>query len=454
MMTSGSWALLWYSLQNRAPRVARGMAWLRREIVSGVVFAPLEPMLHASQWRLAWAGLFTLVGNPLFGWIWSRVQPQPWESMRLRLAAGSLGVVLLVVAVKLDARGRSAQVLFNLIWWLVMPLLFIYLYLCNGGNAVWLASTTAMLLIYYHSVDWRIATVGLALAWWSALLIFRLFGAPVEVPPLSPEAATSNALVLGFFWAAATVMGFSTANQRRVNVRRTLTTIGIMAHELRTPLATVGLIAQALRGAAAQAEPKSAAAIELLAERLAAVARSMNHQIDMQVTNARLLRLSPQREPVSAERLVRDTLEAFPFRNAQEQAAVRVQVQRDFTFGSSKALFGHVLENLLTNALRALAATDTPLRPGDIVIAVDSSPGASIGQLSISDRGVGIDPALRQRVFEPFFSTDHQTGNGLGLAFCKRMVKSAGGAISVRSQPGQGATFLIELPLLSPSAAA
>lgn len=447
MMTIQSRALLWHALQNRLPRTARGLAWLRREIVSGVVLAPLEPVLHASQWRMAWAGLFTLIGNPLFGWIWTRVEPQPWESMRLRLAAGSLGVVLLVVAVKLDARERSAQILFNAVWWLAMPLLFSYMYLCNGGNAVWLASATAMVLIYYHSVDWRIATVGLPLALLVASAVFQALGPPVPVPALTPDQFNSNALTLGFFWAAAVVMGFSTANQRRINVRRTLTTIGIMAHELRTPLATVGLIAQALRATAAQAEPKSAGTVELLAERLAAVARNMNHQIDMQVTNARLMRLSPQHEPVAAAQLVRDTLDAFPFRNVQEQAAVQVRVQHDFVFTSSRVLFAHVLENLLTNALRALAATDAPLRPGDITIAVDGPPGSRRGCLSFSDRGVGIDPALQQRIFEPFYSTDNQTGNGLGLAFCKRMVKSAGGAISVRSQPGQGATFLIELPI-------
>lgn len=444
-------ALLWHALQNRLPRTARGLAWLRHEIVSGVVLAPLEPMLHASQWRLAWAGLFTLIGNPLFGWIWTRVQPQPWESMRLRLAAGSLGLVLLVLAVRFDARERSAQVLFNLVWWLVMPLMFSYMYLCNGGNAVWLASATAMVLIYYHSIDWRIATLGLPLAVLVAVTVFHTFGPPVSVAALTPGQSSSNALTLGFFWAAAVVMGFSTANQRRINVRRTLTTIGIMAHELRTPLATVGLIAQALRATVAQAEPKSASAVELLAERLAAVARNMNHQIDMQVSNARLMRLSPQREPVAAARLVRDTLAAFPFRNAQEQAAVQVRVQHDFVFTSSKVLFAHVLENLLTNALRALAATDVPLRPGDIVIAVDAASGGPFGTLTVSDRGVGIDPGLQQRIFEPFYSTDNQTGNGLGLAFCKRMVKSADGRIWVRSKPGQGATFLIELPIAAPA---
>ena len=451
MMLIQSRALLWYSLQNRWPRTARGLAWLRREIVSGVVLAPLEPVLHASQWRLAWAGLFTLVGNPLFGWIWTRVQPQPWESMRLRLAAGSLGLVLLVVAVKFDARQRSAQLLFNLVWWLVMPLLFSYMYLCNGGNAIWLASATAMVLIYYHSIDWRIATLGLPLAVLVATAIFHAFGPPVSVPPLTLDQSNSNALTLGFFWAVAVVMGFSTANQRRINVRRTLTTIGIMAHELRTPLATVGLISQALRATAAQAEPKSASAVELLAERLAAVARSMNHQIDMQVTNARLMRLSPQRDPVAAGQLVRDALESFPFRNATEQAAVLVRVEHDFVFSSSKSLFAHVLANLLANSLRALAATDATMRPGDIVITVDGAPGDRVGSLSISDRGVGIDPALQQRVFEPFFSTDNQTGNGLGLAFCKRMVKSAGGRISVSSRPGHGATFLIELPIAVPA---
>ena len=49
---------------------------------------------------------------------------------------------------------------------------------------------------------------------------------------------------------------------------------------------------------------------------------------------------------------------------------------------------------------------------------------------------------------EPFFSSDHRTGHGLGLAFCRRVVQSSGGSIRVSSEPGHGATFTVELPLL------
>jgi two-component system, CAI-1 autoinducer sensor kinase/phosphatase CqsS len=65
----------------------------------------------------------------------------------------------------------------------------------------------------------------------------------------------------------------------------------------------------------------------------------------------------------------------------------------------------------------------------------------------LADKGTGIDPELQARIFEPFFSTNRGTGHGLGLALCHRVVQSAGGTIRVRSELGQGAAFIIELPI-------
>jgi two-component system CAI-1 autoinducer sensor kinase/phosphatase CqsS len=62
---------------------------------------------------------------------------------------------------------------------------------------------------------------------------------------------------------------------------------------------------------------------------------------------------------------------------------------------------------------------------------------------------VGIDPELQRRIFEPFFSTNRGTGHGLGLAFCQQVVQGVRGSIRVRSAPGQGAVFTIELPVAS-----
>ena len=68
-------------------------------------------------------------------------------------------------------------------------------------------------------------------------------------------------------------------------------------------------------------------------------------------------------------------------------------------------------------------------------------------KISITDSGIGMDEATRQRIFEPFFSTKQKrTGTGLGLASVYGIIKNHGGMIAVRSVPSHGATFEIYLP--------
>lgn len=79
-------------------------------------------------------------------------------------------------------------------------------------------------------------------------------------------------------------------------------------------------------------------------------------------------------------------------------------------------------------------------------------PGEHI-QLSIHDTGHGIAPELQARIFEPFFTTkDVGKGSGLGLSMVYGIIKQSGGHISVQSEPGKGATFVIVLPRTEESA--
>jgi two-component system CAI-1 autoinducer sensor kinase/phosphatase CqsS len=70
-------------------------------------------------------------------------------------------------------------------------------------------------------------------------------------------------------------------------------------------------------------------------------------------------------------------------------------------------------------------------------------------RIAVTDQGMGIDAALLPHIFKPFFSNNRGTGHGLGLAFCRQVVDSAGGSIHVKSEYAVGATFTIELPAVS-----
>jgi len=125
--------------------------------------------------------------------------------------------------------------------------------------------------------------------------------------------------------------------------------------------------------------------------------------------------------------------------------SVVLKVHQDFRFRGSRQLFLQLVDNLMKNALRSLAAATTASQPGDLTIEVGILHGR--GRLVFSDNGVGMDEELQARIFQPFFSTDRGTGHGLGLAFCQRVVHGARGTIRVKSAPLKGAIFTIELPV-------
>jgi two-component system CAI-1 autoinducer sensor kinase/phosphatase CqsS len=417
--------------------------WLRSWASNEVVRPLLEPILHPSRWRIRALGLSTAIGHPLFYLAWAKWQPQPYESLWLRLLMGSLGLCLVVFpSITATPPSRLSATIFSAIFWVTLPLFFFWMYLCNSGNPVWLASMAAMFLIYYHLTDWRMATVGSASGMAVAWILFKTVGP--ATPAFTMDQVATHAVVFGFSWYMGLMLGISSSNLRREQLNYTLGTMGIMAHELRTPLATMSLIGDAVRSEVSECEPESGQKLDKLATRLHTLVRNMNHQIDMQISNARLMRLPSQNERIGAAELVRSAVASYPYRSSRERDCVVVQVHSDFQFAGSHALFAQVIDNLMKNALRSLAAATTASQPGDLLIEVGVLQNR--GRIAVSDRGVGMDENLQARIFQPFFSTNHGTGHGLGLAFCQRVVQAAHGSIRVRSAPLRGAIFTLELP--------
>ena len=101
-----------------------------------------------------------------------------------------------------------------------------------------------------------------------------------------------------------------------------------------------------------------------------------------------------------------------------------------------------VFVNLINNAAQAIATT---ARAG--TVEVRAHPWLDGVAIEVADDGPGIPEELHQRIFEPFFTTKPiGEGTGLGLSICQGIIREHGGRLSVKSAPGQGATFTIELP--------
>jgi PAS domain S-box-containing protein len=117
-----------------------------------------------------------------------------------------------------------------------------------------------------------------------------------------------------------------------------------------------------------------------------------------------------------------------------------------------------VIMNLCTNGYQAMrekggvlgvVLKPVELGPADVTNKITLKPGNYV-RLSISDTGSGIDPEILERIFEPYFTTKKQgDGTGLGLSVVHGIVQGVGGHVSIYSEPGQGTTFHIYLPVLA-----
>ena len=204
-----------------------------------------------------------------------------------------------------------------------------------------------------------------------------------------------------------------------------------LAHELRNPLGTIRASSEMLtRSLAAENDVAREMAGFIASEvdrcnslitRFLQFARPLELQVapaDLSQTLARAVALAEREAPAIAF-----------YRNYQPDIA-------PFPFDAE--LLERVFYNLLLNAAQA-----SP--PGGAVTLKTRAAGAN-AEISVIDRGSGIDPTHRDSIFNPFFTTK-PAGVGLGLAIVSKIVDEHGGNISVESEPGKGSVFLVTLPM-------
>lgn len=237
-----------------------------------------------------------------------------------------------------------------------------------------------------------------------------------------------------------------------------------VAHEMRTPLASIRMQADAL----SQFLPELHKGYELAvahglcepafhpaaSKKLADLSSGIRHQVDRSNAVIDMMLASARMEQIDASGFathrasacVAEALETYPFARG-ERDRVSVSVAGDFEFHGSNSLFVYVLFNLLKNSLYALKAAGK----GEISIAIAA--GEARNMLTFTDTGSGIPAATVPRIFDAFFTTKKSAGAGIGLAFCRRVIRSFGGQMRCESVEGEWTRFSLEFPVRPPAPA-
>jgi signal transduction histidine kinase len=217
-----------------------------------------------------------------------------------------------------------------------------------------------------------------------------------------------------------------------------------VAHEIKNPLGTIRLGVSMLRDSVRR-DSEALRTVDL-------VERGVNHLNKLVIDVTEFSRQKPlERSTVEVDDLINRSLELVAER-IKEKAT---PVEKVF---SSKTLRGswdadqlvQVFVNVIANAIDASPQAspiniETELLPATAP-GITGSAANVLARVMVSDRGGGMDPAMKDRIFEPFFSTK-QRGTGLGLAIVKQIIEQHGGRISAESEEGKGSRFTIDLPL-------
>ncbi len=213
--------------------------------------------------------------------------------------------------------------------------------------------------------------------------------------------------------------------------------LSIASHELNTPLTTLKLQMDLLRHKQSPdlAENPRLTASARQVDRLAQLVKTL---LDVSRLTARRLELEPEEVDLvelAREVVTRQTPEAsLAGSTFHVEAAEAVYVQAD------RLRLDQALSNLVSNAVKYGAG-------GPIHVRVESS--QTLARVSVRDHGIGIPPEHQTRIFDRFeraVSSRNFGGFGLGLWIVRQIADAHGGAVRLQSEPGQGATFTLELP--------
>ena len=319
---------------------------------------------------------------------------------------------------------------------------------------VGLIAITSLLVTTLTPLDGGLAAGAALGGWLLALLLvtiaFFVVGRGFRrlAEPLDELSAASARLEAGDFSARvpesvwtpgalrSLIRAFNTMAERLEadeETRRTL--LADVSHELRNPLAVIQGELEAIQDGVH--EPDEERIATLLGE-VEVLSRLVDDLRTVTLAEAGTLALHP--EPTDLSVLIEDVAGSYVGLAAADEVDLTTEVDEELPLIDVDPLrVREVLVNLVSNAVRHAG------RPGRVKLLAAEVDGWA--EVRVVDSGAGIDRDVLPRVFERFAKDPSSPGFGLGLAIARGLVEAHGGTLSAESEPGEGTTMTVRLPL-------
>jgi two-component system phosphate regulon sensor histidine kinase PhoR len=220
--------------------------------------------------------------------------------------------------------------------------------------------------------------------------------------------------------------------------------INNMTHEFKTPIATINLALDAL------VNPKVAGDQKKILNYLSMIRdenKRMNTQVEhvLQISQLEKKELDLVKENIDPMKTLKQALDHVRLLIDQRQGTlVEIFEPKQVKLNLSKVHMTNVWVNLLENAIK--------YSPDRLEVTVSTHITNDFFEVQIKDRGKGMSPSVRKRIFDKFYrepsgNIHNVKGHGLGLSYVKQIVSLHSGTISVQSESKQGSVFTVKLPL-------
>ena len=207
-----------------------------------------------------------------------------------------------------------------------------------------------------------------------------------------------------------------------------------VAHEIRNPLSSIKGFATYFKERYPDAPQEQETANIMIAE-----IDRLNRVVGQLLEFAKPVPVSPK--PTSLGDLIDNSVKIIEQQAKERQIDLKtVNLARMDTAVIDPDRISQVLLNLYLNAIESMEPG------GELGVELSTDGGESFIQIKVTDTGSGIPEAHLSRIFDPYFTTK-STGTGLGLAIAHNIIEAMGGQINISSQPGNGTTIILNLPI-------